>query len=202
MTKPDTVTGLRSVLGLFNFSRIYISDFSDLARPLTEALKEGYLCVTPLEWTLEMDESFSLLKSALSSTPGHSREVVLKLLKLYAFKSALTIVSDEIECNHVNIFTDSAYCYHVIHTYSPVWKLRGYSASTPLIASDTPISHQPLIKYISEICGKMTPNCFAVCKLTAISVTDYQRELPRRQSSKRSCRDSCGFLRRLRLCRL
>ncbi len=98
-----TVTGLRSVLGLFNFSRIYISDFSDLARPLTEALKGGFLCVTPLEWTLEMDESFSLLKSAPLVHSWTLKRGGAQLLKLYAFKSALTIVSDEIECNHVNI---------------------------------------------------------------------------------------------------
>lgn len=41
LNRPTTITGLRSVMGLFNFSRIYIPDFSDLARPLTEALKGG-----------------------------------------------------------------------------------------------------------------------------------------------------------------
>lgn len=54
-------------MGLFNFNRVYIPDFSDLAEPLTEALKEGLPGASPLEWTADMAEPFTLLKSALAS---------------------------------------------------------------------------------------------------------------------------------------
>lgn len=57
-------------MGLFNFNRVYIPDFSDLAKPLTEALKGGLPGASPLEWTVEMTESFTLLKSALASSPA------------------------------------------------------------------------------------------------------------------------------------
>lgn len=70
LNKPTTVTGLRSLMGLFNFNRMYIPDFSDLAKPLTEALKGGLPGASPLEWTADMAESFTLLKSALLSSPA------------------------------------------------------------------------------------------------------------------------------------
>lgn len=47
LTKPTTVTGLRSLMGLFNFNRVYIADFSDLAKPLSEALKGGLPGASP-----------------------------------------------------------------------------------------------------------------------------------------------------------
>lgn len=57
-------------MGLFNFNRVYIPDFSDLAEPLTEALKGGLPGASPLEWTADMAEPFTLLKSALASSPA------------------------------------------------------------------------------------------------------------------------------------
>ena len=70
LPKPTTVSGLRSVLGLLNYNRQYIPEFSDIAKPLNESLKGGLAGSVRLSWTPEMEEAFTLLKSSLASTPA------------------------------------------------------------------------------------------------------------------------------------
>lgn len=41
LPKPNTVTGLRQVMGLLNYCRQYVSEYTELSKPLTEGLKGG-----------------------------------------------------------------------------------------------------------------------------------------------------------------
>ena len=62
--KPSTVTQLRQFLGLANFQRKFIEQFSSIAKPLT--------CLTggpkrkQIKWTPEMEQSFEILKEKLA----------------------------------------------------------------------------------------------------------------------------------------
>jgi hypothetical protein len=56
--------GVRSFLGLANFYRKFIKNFSSLAKPLTDLLKKEGL----FEWKGEQQKLFNLLKGKFSST--------------------------------------------------------------------------------------------------------------------------------------
>jgi len=64
--KPTTITSLRSFLGLTNWQRRFISNYSDIARPLTDLTKKT---TQPLKdvWTVEHQATFEKLQQLLSS---------------------------------------------------------------------------------------------------------------------------------------
>ena len=63
--RPSTQKGLRSFLGLANYYRRFIRDFSKIARPLSDLLKKG----ASQEWDEPCHHAFEELKSKLSSPP-------------------------------------------------------------------------------------------------------------------------------------
>ena len=65
--RPQTATQLRTFLGLANFYRHLIRNYSELTAPLTHALRG-----TPaprLAWTAKLERAFSELKEAVSAQP-------------------------------------------------------------------------------------------------------------------------------------
>jgi len=70
LLKPHTVTGLRQVMGLLNYSRQCVSEYTELSKPLTEALKGGKPGADLIEWTEEMEEAFVSIKETLASSPA------------------------------------------------------------------------------------------------------------------------------------
>lgn len=99
---------------------------------------------------------------------GSLRGGSAQIAELHALKAALNftlkLTASENSSIYVNIFTDSAYSYHVVRSYGPVWKRCGY-----LTTAGTPISHQTIIKEILETCKNISPNSVAVCKVTGHS---------------------------------
>lgn len=61
---PKTLKQLWEFLGLAGYYRCFVSNFTTIACPLTNLLKKN-----SFKWSLEAEEAFKLLKSALSSTP-------------------------------------------------------------------------------------------------------------------------------------
>jgi predicted aspartyl protease/transposase InsO family protein len=62
---PSTVKGVRQFLGFANFYREFISDFSSIARPLTQLTRKG----TPFQWGPEERAAFHKLKEMFITAP-------------------------------------------------------------------------------------------------------------------------------------
>ncbi len=63
---PKTLTDVRSFMGLLQFFRRFIKDFSKLATPLTNLTKKGEGID---KWNFKCDEAFESLKKAITSAP-------------------------------------------------------------------------------------------------------------------------------------
>jgi hypothetical protein len=62
---PQSITQVRSFLGLAGFYCLFIKDFSTIATPLHELMKKGVV----FHWGRAQEESFSTLKDKLTHTP-------------------------------------------------------------------------------------------------------------------------------------
>src|SRR5439155_24587474 len=68
--QPRNHKELQSFLGLANYYRKFIANFSNIALPLTDTTwnnTQGNL--RPIEWTQSMQTAFDALKEALTSAP-------------------------------------------------------------------------------------------------------------------------------------
>lgn len=63
---PKNVKGVRSILGMFEWYRRFIVNFSIKAAPITDLLKKTN---SKFKWTEEAESAFNLLKTALTSAP-------------------------------------------------------------------------------------------------------------------------------------
>lgn len=63
--EPSSVKGVRSFLGFANYYRIFIKNYSDLARPLTNLTKKYVVFV----WGQECQKAFEALKAAFTAEP-------------------------------------------------------------------------------------------------------------------------------------
>ena len=61
---PATARDLRAFLGLTGFYRKFVRNYATITAPLT-----SLLCKDAFEWTIESQEAFNKLKSAMSNTP-------------------------------------------------------------------------------------------------------------------------------------
>lgn len=66
---PETITHLRSFLGMCNFFRAHLPAFAEVSSSLTELLKGSKSGRQKLPWTLECDHAFAQLKTMLTSAP-------------------------------------------------------------------------------------------------------------------------------------
>lgn len=64
---PETKKDVRRVLGLLNYYRKYVQNFARLALPLTNLTKKGQ--PNKVTWNEECENSFRVIKEALSSEP-------------------------------------------------------------------------------------------------------------------------------------
>jgi hypothetical protein len=76
---PMTVSEVRSFLGLAGYYRRFISNFSKIAKPITELLKKGnkYVC------SEVCDEAFKHLKKLLTTTPVLAQPHTTKPFDVY-----------------------------------------------------------------------------------------------------------------------
>jgi hypothetical protein len=63
--QPKSVTDIRNFLGLAGYYQRFIENFSKIAKPMTELLKNN----VPFIWSPKCEASFQELKSRLTTTP-------------------------------------------------------------------------------------------------------------------------------------
>jgi hypothetical protein len=66
--QPKTLKQMQSFLGLANYYRKFVKDFSKIATPLTKALQNASNS-RPIIWNSQMHSAFDALKDALTTTP-------------------------------------------------------------------------------------------------------------------------------------
>ncbi|WVZ97925.1 hypothetical protein U9M48_043425 [Paspalum notatum var. saurae] len=77
--QPETVTEIRSFLGLAGYYRRFIKDFSKTAKPMTSLTKKN----TKYVWSPNCEEAFQTLKKLLTSAPVLAQPDVTKLFDVY-----------------------------------------------------------------------------------------------------------------------
>lgn len=65
--RPTTVEHVRSFLGLANYFRRFVKDYSKKARPLTQLTRKD--TPSPMPWSPEADQAFHLIKEELVNPP-------------------------------------------------------------------------------------------------------------------------------------
>lgn len=70
MTRPNTVRGVRRVMGLFNYCRNFIDQFASIAEPIQRLVKGGRPGAEIIEWGPEQETAYSHLKSELLAAPA------------------------------------------------------------------------------------------------------------------------------------
>ena len=81
---PTTRRKVREFLGAAGFCRIWIPGFSDLARPLYEALKGEKKA--PLEWGPSQEAAFQTINTKLTEAPALGLHDVTRQLTGYIMK--------------------------------------------------------------------------------------------------------------------
>ncbi|WVZ58391.1 hypothetical protein U9M48_008668 [Paspalum notatum var. saurae] len=77
--QPETVTEIRSFLGLAGYYRRFIKDFSKTAKPMTSLTKKNAKYV----WSPNCEEAFQTLKKLLTSAPVLAQPDVTKPFDVY-----------------------------------------------------------------------------------------------------------------------
>ncbi|WVZ97273.1 hypothetical protein U9M48_042822 [Paspalum notatum var. saurae] len=77
--QPETVTEIRSFLGLVGYYRRFINDFSKTAKPMTSLTKKN----TKYVWSPNCEEAFQTLKKLLTSAPVLAQLDVTKPFDVY-----------------------------------------------------------------------------------------------------------------------
>jgi len=87
MPNPTNVHTLRSFIGLCNYYKIYVQDFSTIAHALYALLKKDIVTT----WSEETKEAFNTLKEKLLEFPILRRPNFIKVFILHTNWSALGI---------------------------------------------------------------------------------------------------------------
>ena len=84
---PETVSEIRSFLGLAGYYRRFLPDFSKIARPMTELLKKGVKFV----WDDKCDQTFQTLRKLLTSAPVLAQPDITRPFDVYCDASGMSL---------------------------------------------------------------------------------------------------------------
>ena len=75
----ESVSEIRSFLGLAGYYRRFVSDFSKIARPMTELLKKG----VRFNWDDKCEQAFQTLRKLLTSAPVLAQPDITRPFDVY-----------------------------------------------------------------------------------------------------------------------
>ena len=76
---PESVSEIQSFLGLAGYYRRFVSDFSKIARPMTELLKKG----VRFNWDDKCEQAFQTLRKLLTSAPVLTQPDITRPFDVY-----------------------------------------------------------------------------------------------------------------------
>ena len=96
--QPSTKKGMQSFLGKINFPCKFISNFSQISKPLQNMIKKD----TVFKWDREEKESFDWMKIAIMKAPSLSSPDFAKYFILYTFvsNSSLAVILTQKDYHH------------------------------------------------------------------------------------------------------
>jgi hypothetical protein len=83
--QPRSITDIRSFLGLAGYYRRFIENFSRIAKPMTELLKNR----VKFEWSQACEEAFQTLKDRLTTAPILAQPNIHKSFDVYCDASRI-----------------------------------------------------------------------------------------------------------------
>ena len=105
---PTSVHQIRSFLGLAGYYRRFIPDFSRIAKPMTELLKNGVKFV----WDDKCEEAFQTLKARLTTTPVLATPDSTKPFDVYCDASSMGLGCVLMQDNRVIAYASRALRNH------------------------------------------------------------------------------------------
>ncbi|WVZ93642.1 hypothetical protein U9M48_039607 [Paspalum notatum var. saurae] len=128
--QPETVTEIRSFLGLAGYYRRFIKDFSKTAKPMTSLTKKNAKYV----WSSNCEEAFQTLKKLLTSAPVLAQPDVTKPFDVYCDASGnglgcvlmqegrvIAYASHQLKKHEANYSTHDLELVAVVHTLN-IWR--------------------------------------------------------------------------------
>ena len=85
---PTSVHQIRSFLGLAGYYRIFIPDFSRIAKPMTELLRKD----VKFKWDAKCDEPFHTLRAHLTTAPVLAQPKTINPMMFIAMLQILVLV--------------------------------------------------------------------------------------------------------------
>ncbi|KAL1277415.1 hypothetical protein QQF64_024088 [Cirrhinus molitorella] len=135
---PKNISELRSFLGVCNYSRQFIENYSDIARPLTSLLKKD----CPFLWTDAQDNAVQELKRHLCSAPCLAyptlRRSSISKLDFPTTASALACTNDTIKTKEWSLMPAK----HCSHPNSSIQTVRKPCSARYGRSSDSPITSE------------------------------------------------------------
>ncbi|WVZ70564.1 hypothetical protein U9M48_019223 [Paspalum notatum var. saurae] len=128
--QPETVTEIRSFLGLAGYYRRFIKDFSKTAKPMTSLTKKN----AKYSWSPNCEEAFQSLKRSLTTAPVLAKPNVTKPFDVYCDASGnglgcvlmqegrvVAYVSHQLRKHEANYPTHDLELAAVVHTLK-IWR--------------------------------------------------------------------------------
>jgi hypothetical protein len=105
---PTSVHQIRSFLGLAGYYRRFISDFSKIAKPMTELLKKGVKFL----WDQKCKDAFHILRDRLTTAPVLTQPDVSKPFDIYCDASGTGLGCVLMQDNRVIAYASRALRVH------------------------------------------------------------------------------------------
>src|SRR5438105_3255367 len=109
--QPQTITEIRSFLGLAGYYRRFIANFSKIAKPMTSLLQKNVKFI----WSPECEEAFQTLKKLLTSAPILAQPDTSKPFDIYCDASGSSLGCVLMQDGRAIAYASRQLCKHEIN---------------------------------------------------------------------------------------
>ncbi|WVZ70482.1 hypothetical protein U9M48_019146 [Paspalum notatum var. saurae] len=157
---PRNVTEIRSFLGLAKYYRRFIENFSKIARPMTELLKDK----VSFEWNDKREKSFQCLKDKLTTTPVLTLPDLQKDFVVYCDASRQGLGCVLMQDNHVISYASR----HIVSDRGPQFTARFWKSLHEALGTkvDYSTAYHPQTDGQTERVNKLLEDLLRACVLT------------------------------------